>query len=587
MMGDMKEYLVKSSSKVIGPYNEDEIIDLLLSNQISLLDEIKKPYGRWIYLREDKHFREVVDRVRSQIDQLKDDTEGSTQAGTQTKRISDELTPTPLPKQVQVIATDSETVAPPQPRRPERIKEIRNATEKVKSPDLSQVSSAGSESRSNARLLMIIAFVVVSVGGMFVFQFLRNHREGENPQTRFFRALALKQNQIALSSYNAMDTQDRMSVKVKKAILPIIANFDKGSTEARDALLQLLQSVDDRKEKSIFANSVGISYLHEQKWDEAFRYFDSAIKYDAYNPAPLINMATLKVLTGQLAQAMEQYRNILLSTLYTSGGTQANTPYKTFVQYGFLYSFFKEYAQHDLATRRKVYNEYRGTLSSIDRSMDRQYFLNFEMSFLQFLVQLEFVQEDIGENFQKFFRTVLNDPSLSYKSPDLYWEIADWKSIRDLCNQTSLKSLQVSLFKTICQLRSNQEAEAERGIKEDILQFPKEKDSMLTYAFYLLKVGKLDEAKAQTDLVLRGGQQNRLAQWLQGAICVEASRDTCATSMLREVLKSGQGNIANWVDLFSLEGEKVKYEFPLENLNSIDRQTYLPYIELVMKDSKK
>ncbi|MFN8945321.1 MAG: hypothetical protein ACK5WZ_11950, partial [Pseudobdellovibrionaceae bacterium] len=67
----MKEYLVKSSSKVMGPFSEEELVELLIHNQISLLDEIKKPYSRWIYLREDKHFREVIEKVRNQIDQTK------------------------------------------------------------------------------------------------------------------------------------------------------------------------------------------------------------------------------------------------------------------------------------------------------------------------------------------------------------------------------------------------------------------------------------------------------------------------------------------------------------------------------------
>ena len=583
----MKEYLVKSSSKVIGPYSEDEIIDLLLGNHISLLDEIKQPHGRWIYLREDKHFRDVIDRVRSQIDQMKDDTEGSTLTGINTKRISDELTPTPMPRQVPVIATEEETVPQPQTKRVEKIKEIRNATEKVKAPDSSASNRSAIKQKSQYRNVVFTGMLVLAAVVLYFVYSARREANGENPQDRFFRALALKQNQSALSSYHAMNTQDRLSIKVKKAALPLLANFDKGNLETRDALLQLIQSVDDRKEKSIFANSVGISFLHEQKWDEANRYFDSAMKYDSYNPAPLINMATVKVLTGQYSQAMELYRQMLLSSIYTAGGAQANSPYKTYVQYGFVYSFLKQYLHQDFAERKKSYNDFRGTLSNIEHSIEKQYYLSFEISYLQFLIQLEFVQDQIDENFRRFFRTSLNDPSLFYKSPDLYWEFVEWKSLRDLCNQTSLKSLQVSLFKTICQLRSNQEAEAERGIKEDILQFPKERDAMLTYAVYLLKVGKYDEAKAQTDLVLRAYPQNRLAQWLQGAICVEAAREGCAANMLREVLKAGQGTVANWVDLFSIDGEKVKYEFPLENLNPIDRQTYLPYIELVMKESKR
>lgn len=582
----MKEYLVKSSSKVIGPFSEEELVELLINNQISLLDEIKKPYSRWIYLREDKHFREVIERVRKQIDQLKDDTEGSTLNLTATKRISDELTPTPVGRHIPVIQTDEAEIKALKAKHSEVLKEIKNATER----------NAHSEniSRSNAETVRIppaggqwkniaIAAAIVVLVGYFFLTRVQN-KEEENPQSQFFKAMALKQNQMAMSSYQAMTTQERINVKVKKMVLPLMANFDKGNLEVKDSLLQLLQSVDDKKEKSIFANSIGLSYMHEKKWDEAARYFDSAMKYDANNPAPSLNLIAIKQLTGKAGAALEEYRRLLHSNAYAEGGVLANTLYKSYLQFNLVHAFYTTYSALDMQARQKGYDSFSADLESIGRTFDQQYYLSFEVNYFMFLIHLEFIQSNVEQQFRSLFRNALSDGSLFYRSPDLYWEMADWKSMRDECDHTSFKSLQVSLFKTLCYLKSNQETDAERNIKENILQFPKEKDAMLTYAVYLQKVGKYDEAKAQTDLILKNEPNHRLAQWVQSAICIEAAWEGCSAKALREILKAKYGNIANWVDLFRLDGEKVKYEFPLETLNATDRQTYLPYIEIVIQE---
>ncbi|MFN7906007.1 MAG: tetratricopeptide repeat protein [Pseudobdellovibrionaceae bacterium] len=580
----MKEYLVKSSSKVMGPFSEEELVELLIHNQISLLDEIKKPSSRWIYLREDKHFREVIEKVRNQIDQTKEDTESSTFGSTITNRISDDLTPTPAPRQPINIAADSRDKIESMTAPPVQIKNVLHATERISDlktkslPD--DISSQERRMHFGTKILASVLFVGMAY--LLVARYQGNF--SKNPLDQFYKALAFKQNQAALSSYQAMNTQDRMNIKVKKAVLPLIANFDQGNPEVRDSLMQLIQSVDDRKEKSVFANSVGISFLHEQKWGDAEKYFLSAIKYDEFHLAAKINLVTLKLLSGQTREALMQYKNILLSNSLSLGGTYFNTPYLSYLQYAFAYAFYKEFAQQNLEERKRAYNEHRQVIAEINKNFQSQIFLSFEMSYLQFLIQLEFVQDQIEQQFREFLPTILNDGNMFYKSPDLFWEIADWKLIRDFCNETSLKALQVSLFKTICYLKSNQEAEAEQSIRENILLFPKEKDAQLTYAVYLIKVGKYSEAKAQSALVLKSDSSNQLARKIQGKICIELSEESCSRPILRDLLSTKTGSIGNWVDLYRLDGEKIKYEFPLENLNAIDRQTYLPYVEIVMKE---
>lgn len=63
-----KKWLVKSENKILGPYSFDQIQDLLLKKQISIIDEVRDTETRWLYLRENINFKSVIDDIRSQLD---------------------------------------------------------------------------------------------------------------------------------------------------------------------------------------------------------------------------------------------------------------------------------------------------------------------------------------------------------------------------------------------------------------------------------------------------------------------------------------------------------------------------------------
>ncbi len=63
-----KKWLVKSENKILGPYSFEQVEDLLLKRQISVIDEIRDAETRWLYIRENLAFKTVIDDLRTQLD---------------------------------------------------------------------------------------------------------------------------------------------------------------------------------------------------------------------------------------------------------------------------------------------------------------------------------------------------------------------------------------------------------------------------------------------------------------------------------------------------------------------------------------
>lgn len=62
-----KKWLIKSENKILGPYSFDQVIDLIRKKQISLIDEVRDPETRWLYVRENPEYRSIVEEIRLEI----------------------------------------------------------------------------------------------------------------------------------------------------------------------------------------------------------------------------------------------------------------------------------------------------------------------------------------------------------------------------------------------------------------------------------------------------------------------------------------------------------------------------------------
>lgn len=69
-----KKWLVKSENKILGPYNFDQIVDLMRKKQITMIDEVRDPETRWLYIRENAEYKNIVEEIRKEIDSKQENT---------------------------------------------------------------------------------------------------------------------------------------------------------------------------------------------------------------------------------------------------------------------------------------------------------------------------------------------------------------------------------------------------------------------------------------------------------------------------------------------------------------------------------
>ena len=86
-MSVKSKWLIKSDYKILGPYSFEQVEDLIMKRQISLIDEIRDMDLRWSYVREVPDFRPLVDKVREEIDKKSDMTQ-TVQTSTSQKTVS-------------------------------------------------------------------------------------------------------------------------------------------------------------------------------------------------------------------------------------------------------------------------------------------------------------------------------------------------------------------------------------------------------------------------------------------------------------------------------------------------------------------
>ncbi len=74
-MSVKNKWLIKSDYKILGPYSYEQVEDLIMKRQISLIDEIRDMDLRWSYVREVPDFKPLVDAVREDIDKKSEMTQ--------------------------------------------------------------------------------------------------------------------------------------------------------------------------------------------------------------------------------------------------------------------------------------------------------------------------------------------------------------------------------------------------------------------------------------------------------------------------------------------------------------------------------
>ena len=120
MSAKESKYLIRSAREILGPYNKEEVIDLIKKGKISTFDEVTEPFEIWMALLDHKEFKPVVQSIDMQ-----------TRITNFLTDISSKITKTKKsPTQSQTLSqTETEKISAPKPTLSQKEKESASEVE--------------------------------------------------------------------------------------------------------------------------------------------------------------------------------------------------------------------------------------------------------------------------------------------------------------------------------------------------------------------------------------------------------------------------------------------------------------------------
>ncbi len=577
-----KNWLVKSSTKILGPFTREEILILLTRLQITIIDEVRQPEGRWNYIRENRHFKEVVKSLRYEQDHSKDDTMTSTSTigtssitKTEPATVSDEFTQTPI------IPTKS----PPSRAQTSSLKDVTPsigdaATPRPHGNGATKSYGTLSDQRVQSRiqkqnvLLRGILLVVTVAAAMFVaLSFLRKEKKADMNYDQLLssalRYKALGLYQLSLKNYKKATALKEPDPESQFQMVFLLINEDRQSLNGRRIIEGTLLKPGRSRNEIIDANlGMALSYMMEGDFRQAEEYLQKTLGYDPNNEAAKINQAVILLKKGAYDQALKSFESL----------SNVDSPAYP------LILLCKSLALIEVSKTQADKEQLLKNISEIKLYVGRSHFLRKELSLLMIYLN-QLAQDSTGE--LDAINTFLEEPpniSRQYvRELEIDWRNSEWDFLERYCSElfgSGKGPVSMKAVRAVCLIEGNRDMEAAKLLDESLVQGPKQLTGLQAQADYLWKLGRLNEAQ----LLFKNSdfKQNRMALYVQGEACLKAKDFACAETAYKILSERDYGDILAHYglalvaqarkDKARLQSE-IKAGFEVEN-------NFVPFIEL-------
>ena len=451
-----KKWLVKCENKILGPYNFEQVEDLISKKQISLIDEIRDPQTRWLYIRENPEFKSIIEDVRSKIDAKSDAT--TTQqsvsistTGTQSTEDMPQAVNYGLPQftNVSLNAQEASVVSETLDENQVRLRYVENKSKIINSGNFVYQNDKRIKKylqNYSKNFLILIAFIFVaglaSVVSFYFYNKYNQQRSESELLSQFKKYKFLGLDQQAASVYSRLPVQLQ-----KKNLIDVIELFPifeaLGLVQLKD-----LEGIES-KERLSLENKANI-FLTRFWFFMQLQDYESAqnqiVKAKALLPLDLLVLedeALLNLRRGKYQLAIETF--ISLYEKHNSGR--------------YIMGAFQ-----GLQGLQELNNSSKSLFfSNIEKLVDRHIALNFDYRKELLFIQMAFAR--IHENevlFKLSWKQFINTPvrlSNLFKKPTLIAPFSyQWKDLESM-KSTVLRGLNVNddtIFKIHDFLESNQ-----------------------------------------------------------------------------------------------------------------------------------
>lgn len=498
-----KKWLIKSESKILGPYSFDQIIELLRKKQISIIDEIRDPETRWLYVRENKDFKNVVEEIRKELDSKQESTKTfQNTSSTQTNAVpkdtvtnasisftSDDLIPKPKAENIENEDTNTnfeakelevvrETFTAPVEPAPviklEKAKIYGVETDAVVQQKISNYTT-----RLRIGLALLLVVVSASVGGYIYYQkqsVLKHEEELMSKVTQYkYRGLYKK----AAEAYAALPPES------KKAVLPKILDIYPVLESSGAVTMEQVYELDDNINLSGQQNSL----IQTIKFWQAVKAKNFGLANDALVTAFQKDSASQVVKENQ---AWLSLQNKDYKSAYKSFKALGDGGVGRHLIGRFLCVININDGDETVAIQKEL-------LSDIDKYTLVKFDLKKELLLAQMYLALKINDEGLFRlTLNQFFLTVPLLSEFFYRPPLLFPDVATWKDleiVRPLI-VNKLSGDEAILFEAHNLIEQNQLMQAAKYVDEQLTKVsdPKIKSHLNLLVYY--SQGRFKEALA-------------------------------------------------------------------------------------------
>lgn len=577
-----KNWLIKSSTRILGPCSIDEIAALLLKKHISIIDEVRQPSGRWKYIREHRIFDEVVQTLRTEQENSGDLTlTSATQTMTLTSAtvtktdhifIEDSMTPTPTPPPI--ARSDQHN-----PFEQVGVKDVTAREKTLQNTGVRPVGSTYGDVRDqrvrkqitksqNAFRLILLA---VSIGVLILLGVLKLRDSSKREQG--YEALI----EQALR-YKALQLYDRSLVAYKKATLNkevdentqsqmalILIVLDRQNVLGRRILEKTFTDEKANRNRQVDAGlGIGISYMMEGSLKEAEESLQKVLILEPNNFIAKVNLAVLALRKGESREALKQFKEIA-----------QRHPLHPLVSIGRAIALLQSNPTRDEA--RDLALEVRADAPKLPA-------FKHELSLMEAaLWSFDGVNPNFNSAIDRFLSEQPPMSNMVARDLRLDWRVMDTEALERTCRDMMTRVTPTSHAKAaraVCLSEAGREADARRFFDEALIEAPKDPLLLFVQAVLLERVARRSEAMA---LLKLPDLSDLPSVWaLTGQICLDTGDLNCAQTNFQKIYDRDDKDLRAIAGLATVDmkTQKVADAMSLARKGLDLDPSYLPLIEL-------
>lgn len=569
-----KNWLVKTSSRIMGPYTPSEIAQLLLKKHISIIDEVRSPKKRWTYIRETPIFLDVVQNLRKEQANTSEETASAgTQTISKTAEVTrNDLTPTPL-----VITEVTPKALPDEENKVMETIAVKDVTPIVDTiPHIEPEKSFGSEDDNrlqqvireksknfNLMLWGVVGILVLSVGFFIVNKMRAPTMDQKKLIERALRYKSLHLYSQSLDAYKKAQVIKEPDFKTQLEMGLVLVQLEKQSLATRRVFISAMSDSSMPPEQRVDALiGVGLSYMLENDLKMAQDYYQKALSFDPNNVPAQLNIAFLEIRKGDVGKAAELMKKILPSAKYD----YADNLGKAVLIAEQKKAHANEEMLRELSSYIKESKPWRKEIALL-----LAYAYTLEKNFTALNDVLKTIIDLPIRQSKDFAVDLRLDPTFAD------WEYLD-RYCQDIYSQAPLSAWTRAL-RISCFLEQDREGDTQKLISEALAQNPSEPVILLTQAQALYKSGRYQEAS--TVLKAPSLANFKTTPYLLGRMCRILGESVCAEQNLDKALKINRENLAVVAEYASLKLENKTAAAKHLISEGLQREPlYKPLIEL-------